>query len=77
MFDSRYSDIEMQQWDDACNQCAAPRPRTSRISVAKGQNEPSAARGGAQRTGSRNQAARTAPPQPDSASECLFDWYNS
>lgn len=76
MSHSRYSDMEMQQWHDACSNpmdstSDAPRHNGARASMAKGQAEKKQSR-----TTSANQ--QTQPPKHDEwASECMFDWYNS
>lgn len=78
MNNSRYSEMEMQQWQDAClnpmdsnsmdSAEAASRHDGARASMAKGQAE--------------KKQSRTAKPlaqnprQDDWASECLFNCYN-
>lgn len=81
MFNSRYSEPEMQQWHDACSSSTnstsdatrqedAVRQEDARISMAKGQ----AAR---QQSRTASAAMQTHTLRHDWASECLFDWYNS
>lgn len=75
MFNSRYSEMEMQQWHDAT--CTndfgshdAVRHNGARASMAKGQPDPKQSR----------TATAMMPTQSlkhdDWASECLFDCYN-
>lgn len=72
---SRYSEAEMDQWHNACPNCAAPqtpaRQSGKTKSMAKGQAEqtmsPTAA-------GTASQGS--APKHDGWASECLFDCYN-
>ena len=73
MFNSRYSEIEMQQWQQACqtpmdSADTAPRHSGARASMAKGQAEKKQSR-------SADTTAQTLR-QDDWASECLFDCYN-
>ncbi|MCC7161571.1 MAG: hypothetical protein IT331_03685 [Anaerolineae bacterium] len=73
MSSSRYSDSEMQQWQDACPNpmaCdnAASRHNSTRASAAKGQAD--------QKQTRTAYAAAQDPWHKDSASECLFDCYN-
>ncbi len=74
MFNSRYSEGEFQQWQDACAtaaSCASEQSAaTGRASMAKGQAEAKSTR----TTTAKNRAHQ--PNQHDWASECLFDWYN-
>lgn len=79
MIHSRYSEMEMQQWQDACSNpmdsnsmaCADPASRHAgaRASMAKGQAEKKQSRTG--------MTTAQTPRQDDWASECLFDCYNS
>ncbi len=75
MFTSRYSDMEMQQWHDACANEArtnydAARHNGARATMAKGQAEKKQSR-------TATAAMHTQHPKHDDwASECLFDWYN-
>lgn len=75
MFTSRYSDMEMQQWHDACTNQAranydAPRHNGARATMAKGQAEKKQSR-----TATATMQAQH-PKHDDWASECLFDCYN-
>lgn len=71
----RYSEMEMNQWDDACTKMqdhasAAPRPSRTRASTAKGQAEL------AQNRSTMAQPMTQKTNEQDWASECLFDCYN-
>jgi hypothetical protein len=75
MFTSRYSEIEMNQWQAACasEKCSshdAPRQNRARALMAKGQAEKKQSR-----TATATMQTQT-PKQDDWASECLFDCYN-
>ncbi len=76
MFNSRYSEMEMKQWQEACaNQARleydAPRHNGARATMAKGQPDQKQSR-------TATAAMRTQNPKHDDwASECLFDCYNS
>ncbi|TAH54245.1 MAG: hypothetical protein EYC68_00525 [Chloroflexota bacterium] len=75
MFNSRYSEMEMKQWQDACaNQTHAdhdaPRHNGARAAMAKGQAEKKMSR-----TATAAMHAQSSK-QDDWASECLFDCYN-
>jgi hypothetical protein len=77
MFNSRYSEPEMQQWHDACLDSTKPgtdavRHNDARISMAKGQAEKHQSR----TTTAMMQASQTQTPKQDWAGECLFDCYN-
>lgn len=75
MFNSRYSEMEMNQWHDASarnqnDSNDAARHNRARASMAKGQ---------AERKQSRTASAKMQTPPPkydDWATECLFDCYN-
>ncbi len=75
MFHSRYSEMEMDQWQDACAESAhakhdATRHHGARAAMAKGQADKNMTRSAAA-------AMPTELPQHDDwASECLFDCYN-
>ncbi len=75
MFTSRYSEMEMKQWQDACASQTlakhdAPRHNGARATMAKGQAEKKHSR-------TATTAMHTPSPKPDDwASECLFDCYN-
>lgn len=75
MFNSRYSEPELKQWQDACtaDTCAgsdAARHTGARALMAKGQAEKKQSRTGAATMQTQK------PKQQDWASECLFDCYN-
>jgi hypothetical protein len=84
MFNSRYSEPEMQQWHDACTDSAntgsdMPRHNDARTSVAKGQAEKHQSRtatAAMRMNASQQSASQTHEPRQDWASECLFDCYN-
>lgn len=74
MFNSRYSEPEMQQWHDACSNFQdsstdAARHNDGRTSMAKGQAEKHQSR-------TATAMMQTHTPKQDWASECLFDCYN-
>lgn len=86
MFNSRYSEPEMQQWHDACLNSAnsgadamhhddTPCHTDTRTSMAKGQAEKQQPRTAF--AAMQMQASQTQTLKHDWASECLFDWYNS
>lgn len=75
MFNSRYSEMEMQQWHDAtCTNDAgsydAARHTGARASMAKGQPDAKQSRTAAAMMPTQS------PKHDDWASECLFDCYN-
>lgn len=75
MFHSRYSEMEMNQWQaaSAMHPMAsndAPRRNGARASMAKGQAESKQSRSADAGTHTQQ------PKQDDWASECLFDCYN-
>lgn len=78
MINSRYSDMEMQQWHDACSNTVDSNPLDSANAASRhGGARASMAKGQAERKQSR--AAETTaqnPRQDDWASECLFNCYN-
>jgi len=74
MFHSRYSEMEMNQWQAASampqtDSDDAARRNGARASMAKGQAEKQSRTAGAQ-------MHTPQPKQDDWASECLFDCYN-
>jgi len=86
MFNSRYSEMEMQQWQEACLN-----PMDSHVNASNSMSLDSAATtarpGSARASMAKGQAEKKQPraaettmqtPRQDHwASECLFDWYNS
>jgi len=79
MLASRYSEMEMNQWDHACAQpmdCVSTAPRAAGAFPAKGQAGRARRQPQMRLTPSR-QATPTQTAEPDDwASECLFDCYN-
>jgi hypothetical protein len=78
MFGTRYSEVEHQQWDDACctsmpHAFDATRQNGARGAVAKGQGESMTASPSADTAAMQNNFAT----HDDWATECLFDCYNS
>ncbi len=76
MLTSRYTEAEMNQWDESCpdRRQAEMRahPQHAHASKAKGQAERSMARAGTNHNSMTRMQAND-----DWASECLFDCYNS
>ncbi len=72
MFNSRYSEMEMQQWHDAsCRNNDAARHNGAHALTAKSQSEEKQSR-------TAIAAMQTQQPKHDDwAGECLFDCYNS
>jgi hypothetical protein len=74
MFTSRYSELEMQQWHDACAACGdsqnAGAQTGARASMAKGEAEKKQSRAATAPMQTQN------PKHEDWAGECLFDCYN-
>ena len=73
MINSRYSEMEMQQWQEACSNpmdsaATASRHGGARASMAKGQAE--------QKQSRTAETTAQTPRQDNWASECLFDCYN-
>lgn len=72
MFNSRYSEMEMQQWHDASGRANdATRHNGAHALVAKGQSEEKQSKHATTATQSQQ------PKHDDWAGECLFDCYNS
>lgn len=84
MFNSRYSEMEMQQWQEACSRVnpsnptdANPMERRAAMASRQGSSRASMAKGQAEKKQSRTAGTTAQTTRQDYwASECLFDWYN-